>query len=339
MNSERTEFIRAQMSYLESNRDSLTIDADTHISDPNGIQSETVSRASQTPNYYHGRPIDAESLRATMRLSGVDLCLSWQNPAATAYTSDPAVNYERLLAANQYVAQTAWKYPQSFVPAGWTDPKALGVAKAVALADHCVNELGMAIVKLNPAQNEFPIDGPEACEVVDAIVANGAIVAFHFGADTPYTPAEGLRNIARRHQEVPFIAVHMGGGGAAFTDAEQLYTDARQLGIEQENLFFVLSAKRDAHMESDFITYQHAGRTSAQRLMCGSDAPYANQAFQFGGFRGMLNAFVSGAEYPDRRLNEKQTLFDRAAVQGYLGGNFARLMVRTYKRLLQHQQP
>jgi predicted TIM-barrel fold metal-dependent hydrolase len=132
-----------------------------------------------------------------------------------AYGSDLQVNFEVRAAANQYVAKSADSYPNRIIPAGWTDPKALGLEGALKLAETCVQELGFPLVKMNPAQNAFPIDSPEVMTVLDRIVELGAVPAFHFGADTIYTPATGLQKVAQRHPDHPLVAVHMGGGGAA----------------------------------------------------------------------------------------------------------------------------
>ena len=164
-----------------------------------------------------------------MKLADIDMSLSWQNPAATMYTDDASFNYDSLLAANEYVVDSAHRNPKRIVPAAWTDPRGLGVAKALELAEHCINKLGVGIVKINPAQNEFPINSPDVLQLVEAIIGAGAIVAFHYGSDTPYTPAAGLEEVAGHYPDVPFIAVHMGGGGGFFTEM-RVYRSER-LGV------------------------------------------------------------------------------------------------------------
>lgn len=338
MNSEAYKFIRNQRDYLKDNQDSLTIDADTHLTDISSMPDQIGRKFKNSSDYYHGRPIDTDTLLKQMKLAGIDMSLSWQNPAATGYTDDASFNYDSLLAANEYVVASARRYPRRIVPAAWTDPKALGVTRALALAEHCINELGVGIVKINPAQNEFPINSPDVMKLVEAIIGAGAIVAFHYGSDTPYTPAAGLEEVAEHFPDVPFIAVHMGGGGASFEEAEDMYTESRKLGLRRQNLYFVLSAKRETHMESDFVTYQLAGTPYKEHLLCASDAPYGNQVFQFAGFRAMLEGFLTASDYPDRRVRDNPELFDQTAIQKYLGGNFARLMVWIYDRLLEQQR-
>jgi predicted TIM-barrel fold metal-dependent hydrolase len=207
------------------------------------------------------------------------------------------------------------------------------------MTEMLVGEFGFAIVKLNPAQNQYPIDSPESLAVVDHIVACGAIPAFHFGADTPYTPAAGLRRVAERHPGSPLIAVHMGGGGAGYLEAEGLYHAARQLGLECPNIRYVFSAKRDTHIESDLIAYQLAGKPFCRHLFCASDAPYGRMTWNFGGFRALFDSLLDGARHTDARVRAQPGLFTPEAVRNYLGGNVARTVAEAYRALLALPQP
>ncbi len=335
MNAETLKEIERRVAYLKSHRDRLVIDGDVHLTDPEAWPQALRRRAAGSPDYFHGRPIDADQLLDEMDAAAVDMALAWQNPAATAYTGDPDRDYEALLAANRYVHRAARAHPTRILPAGWTDPKALGVDGAVRLVDHCVDRLGFAIVKMNPAQNEYPIDTESVVAVVDRIVGRGAIPAFHYGADTPFTPAEGLEAIAERHADHPLIAVHMGGGGASYLDAEPLYAASRALGLRRPNVRFVFSARRDTHTESDLIAYQHAGQPFCRHLICGSDAPYGRISFHFAGYRAMLDHLRQPERHHDPRLRERPGLFDDNAVINYLGRNMADLLIDAYRRLLE----
>jgi predicted TIM-barrel fold metal-dependent hydrolase len=329
--------LRRLESFLEQNRDRLVIDADTHATDLAGLTGAVRERYESETGYYHGRLLSAEDILHEMELAGVDMALIWQNPAGTSYVEDQDRNAEILLAANRYIRDAAERHPNRFFPAGWTDPKACGLKSALHLVEIFVLDFGFPIVKLNPAQNRYPIDSPEVLAVVDRIVELGAVPAFHFGADTPFTPAEGLEAVARRHLGRPVLAVHMGGGGAGYLEAEDLYRKARQLGLRQPNLRYVLSAKRDVHMENDFITYQLAGEPWSRHLFCGSDAPYGHLGFHFGGYRTMLEGFQNPALNTDNRLRAHPDLFTPEVVQGYLGGNFARFALGACRTLLDVQ--
>ncbi|MDF0599440.1 amidohydrolase family protein [Psychromarinibacter sp. C21-152] len=313
---------RAEALLARLERGGLVIDGDVHISDPAALPDWQERRRAEDPNYFHGRTISAEDAVAEMDAAGVDMALVWQNPAATTYGNDPCANYHALLEANRYIAEAAARYPDRFIPAGWTDPKALGLQHACDLVDRLTGEMGMAIVKMNPAQNAFRMASEPVMRVVEHIVARGAVPAFHFGADTPYTPAEDLRALAEAFPQVPVIGVHMGGGGAAYPDADETYAKARQYGLEVPNIFYILSAKRDTHIESDLIAYTAAGPEAAARIACASDAPYGRMAWNFGGFRAMFDTLRAGVP-PDPRL--APGMFTDAVVAGYMGDNLARL--------------
>ncbi len=319
---------------LETLGGRLVIDADAHATDPNGLDGARRERYESDPDYYHGRPVSAEDLILEMDGAGVDMAVIWQDPASTAYNDDPEHNTRALLRANGYVRDSALRFPDRFIPAGWVDPKACGLDNALQMAEMLVRDFGFLIVKLNPAQNRYRIDSPPVFAVVDRLVALGAVPAFHFGADGPHTPSGGLRQLAERYRPYPLVAVHMGGGGAAYETAESLYQDARRLGLDCPNIRYVLSAKRDTHMESDLIAYQLAGEPFCHNLFCASDAPYGRMAWNFGGFRSIFRGLVEGAHHTDARVRGRPGLFTPEAARGYLGGNFARFAVQGYRRLL-----
>ncbi len=293
--------------YLRENGDRLTIDADTHGTD-------VALYPARSEGYYHGRPLALPELEAEMDAAGVDMALVWQNPAATVYPGDTAANEAALLEANRYLAVRT----RRFLPAGWTDPRACGVEGAQRIARACVEEFGFAVVKMNPGQNRYPMDSPEVMAVVDEIVRLGATPAFHYGADTPFTPAAGLEAVARRLGDWPVLAVHMGGGGAGYVEAEEQYHASIALGLQYPNIHYVFSALRDTYIAEAIRQYEAAPGEAWRRLLAASDAPYGRMSWNFGGFREMLR------ENPRR--------------QHYLGGNCARFLVGAYERLLQEHR-
>ena len=326
MNRKALRKVKDKIMFLQRNRGTLVCDADTHPTDPRLLKGELLSKYLTSENYYHGRPIVVEELLKEMRIADVDIALCWQNPATIQYTDNENENFESLLAANQFICHLSETYPEQIIPAGWTDPKALGLEKAKELVEICIGEFGFFIVKMNPAQNAFPMDDPKVLEIVDLIVARGAVPAFHFGADTPYTTPEALKILASGNPYHPVMAVHMGGGGAGYLQAEDHYIRTRELGMMCPNIVFPLSAKRDAHMESDFISYQLAGAPFKYNLFCASDAPYGKLNWNFGGFRSMFNSFLHG-KHPDPRLQTHPGLFTKNDIQNYLGENFIQFSI------------
>lgn len=331
---EAAERIQVRLDYLHEFGGDLVIDGDVHPTDRAALPADIASHVGSDPNYYHGRPLLSEEMFHKMDQAGVDMALCWQNPAVLPYTDDHEENARRLFIANANISALAKSHPKRVIPAGWTDPKALGIDAAITLARRCVEELAMPVVKMNPAQNQYPIDDPMVLAVVDAIVALGAIPAFHFGTDTPYTPLAGLKTVAERHGDHPVIAVHMGGGGGHFVEAEDTYQGARALGLTHPNIFYILSAKRDAHLISDLISYAHAGPPFSRNLAAASDAPYCDMIWNFGGFRTVLTQLKNGAGFGDPRLTSNPNLFNDITIRNFLGGNLARLISDADARIL-----
>jgi len=330
-----SERINRQLDYLNRNRNNLVIDADTHITDLELLSPPLLEKYKKSENYYHGRPISAPELLREMEMAGVDMSLVWQNPAATPYGEDPDRNFQQLLKANRYVADMADEHPEKLIPAGWTDPKALGLENALRLTEICILELGFPIVKMNPAQNAFPIDSEDVFRIVEKVNELKGMVAFHYGADTPYTPAEGLEKIAQKFPEMRIIGVHMGGGGAGYVEGESLYLKTRDLGLKYKNLFFIQSAKRDTHIESDFITYTLAGYPHGRQIACASDAPYGRQTWNFGGYRLMFASMLDSENHTDARIRNHPELFNTDMIKNYMGRNFAELLISGYERMLE----
>ena len=324
--------IRYQVAFLQKNKDNLTIDADTHPTNLDLLTGDLLSNYQKSSNYYHGRPISGDELLAEMSLAGIDMSLIWQNPAATPYTNNQNENFNRLLQANEYIFNLAQSLPEKFIPAGWTDPKALGLDNALKIVEIFMSQFGFLIIKMNPAQNAFPIDNEEVMVIIRKISELQGIVAFHFGADTPYTPASGLEKIAKTFPGTRIIGIHMGGGGAGYSEAEDLYNEARTLGLKYANLFFVESAKRDTHIESDIITYALAGEPFNKNIACASDAPYGRQAWNFGGYRAMFKGLILSDQHTDPRVRNNPSIFTEDLQQDLMGRNIANLIIEGYKK-------
>lgn len=325
--------MKNRAAYLEEKRNRLVIDADTHVTDMQNLPTDLKQKMDATPNYYHGRPVGAEDLLREMKTADVDMSLIWQNPAATRYTGDKEENFERLMRANRYIYESSQKYPHALIPAGWTDPQALGLDNALKVVDACIFEFGFPVIKMNPAQNAYPITSDQVLAVTEKISDNGAITAFHYGADTEFTPASGLETVARQFPEAQFLAVHMGGGGAGYLEAENMYIETREMGLRNPNIHFIVSAKRDTHFESDFIIFQQAGEPYCNNISCGSDTPYGLMSFNFGGYRALFHSLQDLENHPDSRIRERQVVFTDESIQGYLGGNFAGLIIKAYQKL------
>lgn len=334
MNQSTLNRITRQLDYLKTNRERLVADADTHITDFAGMTTPMLKKYQSTDNLYQGRPISAEDLLVEMNMAGVDVCLCWQNPATTPYRGGWA-NFESLLNSNRYIYECSCKYPERIIPTGWTDPKALGVEKAREMIRICIEDFGMPIIKMNPAQNAFPIDDECVVDLTRYIIELGAVPAFHFAADTCYTPVKGLVNLANEFPNDDILAVHMGGGGSSYLEAETMYNEIREEGLNHKNLYFIESAKRDIHIESDIITYALAGKEDVTRIFCASDAPYGRMTWNYGGYRCMFDSLINSDKHSDQRVRNNPSYFTPELEQQFLGKNFADFIIRRYTKMLE----
>lgn len=123
----------------------------------------------------------------------------------------------------------------------------------------------------------------------------------------------------------------MGGGGASYNEGEELYAQTRELGLKCPNLFFVQSAKRDTHIESDFITYTLEGKPFSKNIACASDAPYGRQTWNYGGYRMMFQSLLNSRDHTDERVRNNPEAFNENMQQNYMGRNIAELIIDGYK--------
>lgn len=333
MNKDRQEELRALLHFLMKKKKSLVIDADTHISDLSALGEEQRKRYESTVNYYQGKPINAELLIWEMNMSGVDMSLCWLNPAVIEYKNSADMNYEVLKSAISYLVDSSRKYPDRIIPTGWIDPKALGMENAKRLIRECILEMGLLVIKMNPAQNGYDLDHPDVRELAKDIVSLGGIPAFHYGADTRFTPPGSLRAMAKFLYPDKLIAVHMGGGGASYMEGEEGYQETRELGLVYDNIYFIESAKRDTHIESDLITYMAAGEKHYRRIFCASDAPYGRQSWNYGGYRAMFSTLRNGHEHTDVRLATGEAVCTEEIQRLFMGENIADLLIDLYSNM------
>ena len=252
----------------------MIVDADVHIS----------------PTPQGGNSIGVDELLRRMDRAGIDKAVTWLQP--------PYVRDE-IDQGNAYVARAMRDHADRILGFGWADPN-LGVPKAIADARRAIEEHGCYGVKLNGAQNGYPIDDPQlALPVIEAVARSGAVLALHVGADAyDHTHPSRVATIARAYPDLRILVVHM--GGAAFHD---LSAPAIAVAHEYRNLTLVGSAVRS-------IPILRAIRAlGADRVCFGSDTPFELMHVELAKYRALLEGELPVAE------------------QGHvLGGNIARLV-------------
>ncbi len=188
----------------------MIVDADIHISP-----------------LREGNRISYEEMLRRMDRAGVDKALAWLQPE---YFRD-------VEGGNRYVHEAMRKHPDRVYGFGWVDAH-FGLDKGLAEVKRCVEEYGFIGVKLNGAQNEFPIDSDVSMALIEAIAATGKLLAFHIGADSfENTHPFRLAKIARQFPQTNILAVHM--GGAAVPDLSKAMIEFAQ---ECANIYLIGSA-------------------------------------------------------------------------------------------------
>ena len=236
------------------------IDADVHIS----------------PTPQGGASISIDELLRRMDRCGVDKAVTWLQP--------PYVRGE-IDAGNAYVVQAMRAHPDRILGFGWADPN-LGVERAIADARTAIDN-GCYGVKLNGAQNGYPIDDPRlAMPVIAAIAEMGTVLALHVGADAPdHTHPSRVATIADAFPELRILVVHM--GGVAFHD---LSAAAIAVAERRPNLTLVGSAVRAIPILAAIRAL------GAERVCFGSDTPFELMHVELAKYRALLEDELSAGE-------------------------------------------
>jgi predicted TIM-barrel fold metal-dependent hydrolase len=251
----------------------MLIDADVHIS----------------PTPQGGNSITIDELLRRMDRCGVDKAVTWLQP--------PYVRSE-IDAGNAYVVQAMREHPDRILGFGWADPN-LGIERAIEEARRALDQ-GCYGVKLNGAQNAYPIDNPRlAMPIIETIAGAGSVLALHVGADAyDDTHPARVARIARAFPELRILVIHM--GGAAFHD---LSAAAIAVAQEHPNLTLIGSAVRAIPILTAIRTL------GADRVCFGSDTPFELMHVELAKYRALLDGEITPEE-----------------MAGVMGGNIARVL-------------
>ena len=238
----------------------MLIDADVHIS----------------PTPQGGNSITIDELLRRMDRCGVDKAVTWLQP--------PYVRSE-IDAGNAYVVRAMREHPDRILGFGWADPN-LGVERAIEEARRVLDQ-GCYGVKLNGAQNGYPIDDPRlAMPIIETIAGAGSVLALHVGADAyDYTHPARVARIARAFPELRILVIHM--GGAAFHD---LSAAAIAVAQEHPNLTLIGSAVRALPI---LTAIRGLG---ADRVCFGSDTPFELMHVELAKYHALLDGEISPEE-------------------------------------------
>lgn len=223
-----------------------------------------------------GEGIMTDELISRMDRYGVDKALVWLQPPYMRETAP----------LNEYVYSACKAHPDRLLGFGWVDPH-LGIDRAVDDIKRCIEEYGFYGVKLNGAQNNFPIDDPQlAMPLIDEIAKYNVPIAFHCGADSfENTHPFRVAKIAKRYPEMKVLMVHMGGAGVP-----SLASSAIEFASECPNITMIGSAVQ-------YRSILKAVKTlGADRICFGSDTPFAYMRVELAAWRALLDGEVTDKE-------------------------------------------
>lgn len=197
--------------------------------------------------------INAEELNDILAESNVSKAVVWLLPQDVDDVSE----------SNRYIYDNAKKYSRFAVPFGWSNIRE-GEEKAIKDARICLEEYGFRGVKLNGAQNHYPIDCPPAMRVCEVIARNKGIIAFHIGSDEPdLTSARRAGNVAKAFPETTILMIHM--GGTVEPDHSREVIEAAKI---HSNMMLIGSAIDVSRVKTAI------DELGPERVMYGSDIPF-----------------------------------------------------------------
>lgn len=237
--------------------DCMIFDTDTHMS----------------PYRNFPKAISASELDDRLAEANVDKALCWLLPQDVDDVSE----------SNQYIYESC-KTRSRFVPFGWANIME-GEEKALRDTAVCMDEYGFRGVKLNGAQNYYPIDSLPAMHVCEQIAKRNGIIAFHIGYDEPLmTSPFRAATVAQAFPQTPIIMVHMGGASSSSENASRRVIDVAKLC---PNMYLTGSAIETCCVQ---LAIEELG---AHRVMYGSDVPFGDPVTCIQNYREMLKSFPS----------------------------------------------
>ncbi len=202
-------------------------------------------------------------LRASMRVSGIDV--SVLQPVATRPSQVRSIN--------DWVASCV---AEDIVAFGSIHPDFDDSASELAR----LRSLGMRGVKLHPEFQACSPTDERMKPIYEAVLANDLIVLFHAGLDIAIDTLRGtpsaLADVARTYPGMRMILAHMGGF--------RLWDDVERhiIGLP----VYLDTSYSLGHMPPErFIELVRAHGTD--RVLFGTDAPWANQALEVAAVRGL----------------------------------------------------
>lgn len=177
---------------------------------------------------------------------------------------DPGVSFSK---ANDFIASAIKRYPERLIGFARLDPNA--GEDALRELERAIVELGLKGVKLHPKGQNFTLSNEYVLRIVEKAAELGVPVVFDSGKDIFDNFAIG--RLAQKAPEAKIIMAHMRGEG--FIEMPQRH----------ENIYLgTVKAKVEDVTEAIKVL-------GAERIIAGSDSPYADMAHEMKGKFENLN--------------------------------------------------
>lgn len=233
----------------------MIFDADTHMS----------------PYKHLDIALTAGELDEKLSAAGVTRAVCWLTPHGVDDVSD----------SNRYIHESSKKYPR-FVPFGWANVTE-GLEKSIDEVKKCMEEYGFRGVKINGAQNYYPIDDIPTMKVCEEIAKRGGVIAFHIGSDEPVmTSPFRAAVVANEFPDTHIVMIHMGGASSTDENKSRSVIDVAKLC---PNMVLIGSAIRAKDVK---VAIDELG---PDRVMFGSDTPFFSLQDCLADYDAMLKNF------------------------------------------------
>lgn len=243
-----------------------TIDIHTHIPRHPSLKEYGVEPGLRRMFRLEGEPDDVERMAERYRaLESMAVLFSVDAETETGDKPD----------SNDYVAETARRYPDVFVGFATVDPRK-GTAAVMEL-ERSVTEMGLRGLKLHPIHQAFFPDDPQYAPLFDKCDDLGVPVLLHSGyaaagAGTPggggfklahARPIPHIDNLAADHPKLTIIMAH---------PAWPWIDEQIAVALHKPNVFIDLSGWSPKYIPSQLI--REANSRLRPKVLFGSDYPY-----------------------------------------------------------------
>ena len=181
-------------------------------------------------------------------------CIQWMEESGV----DRAVVFAQCEAIdNDYVAESAARYPQSLI--GFAQLNPWDYSAVEDLSRYCA-QLGLRGLKLNPTRHGYALDRHQILDPLFEVSEALGIVIISHGKDDLFTMPGKFEAMARAFPKVPLIMAHMG--------LDRAFNAALRAARRHKNLYLDTAG---VHPKAISSAIEEVG---PEKILMGTDAPW-----------------------------------------------------------------